>query len=576
MALRVLATDNHGGTTHRETRMRAPLLRRCSVIITSALISATLSMISAPTLAVATSTAVVDPAVTSADGDVRVIVQAHPGGLLEAEQAVAAAGGTLTRDLPIVNGFAATLPPGAAGVVGGSAAVRAITLDAAMTLQDGGSTNSNANRSVYQDVVNADDVWATGNRGAGVTVALIDTGISPVPDLAGRILPVTDDLTGKTSPCVNFTGEPDCTDSYGHGTFLAGLIAGSGASSDGAYAGVAPDANLVALKLAGRDGSSDVSSVLAAIQWVVSFKDRYGIRVVNLSLGTDSTQSYRIDPLNYAVERAWDAGIVVVVAASNRGPEAGTISKPGDDPLVITVGSTDDRGTHHTNDDTVPDFSSRGPTASDGLAKPDVAAPGGSLISLRSPGSAVDTMVPRYVDANHRRGSGTSMSTAVVSGAVALMVAADPAITPDRAKYALLHTARNVASSDSLAVGHGLVDVRAAIGSAPAGVANVGVERSSGLGSLDLSRGGVRVMADDPMLTLVNGLLTLQLIVFDPVLYTSTEWTGSKWYGSKWYGSKWYGSKWYGSKWYGVSEDEGQQTSYGTPLPGGAFLGAWG
>src|SRR5207249_1124844 len=159
-------------------------------------------------------------------------------------------------------------------------------------------------------------------------------------DLAGRVLPVTDDLTGQVTTCENLSGDPDCADNYGHGTFLAGIIAGSGASSGGAYKGIAPDAKLVSIKIAGANGACDVSNILAAIQWVVSFKSRYGIKVLNLSLGTDSTQTYRTDPLNYAVERAWAAGIAVVVSASNRGPDPRTISKPGDDPFVITVGAT--------------------------------------------------------------------------------------------------------------------------------------------------------------------------------------------------------------------------------------------
>ena len=127
----------------------------------------------------------------------------------------------------------------------------------------------------------------------------------------------------------------------------------------------------------------------------MSFKDRYGIKVLNLSLGTDSTQSYRVDPLNYAVEKAWDSGIAVVVAASNRGPDAGTISKPGDDPLVITVGAVDDMGTPGLSDDELPDFSSHGPTAADGLAKPDLAAPGAHIVSLRAPGQRRSTRSSR-------------------------------------------------------------------------------------------------------------------------------------------------------------------------------------
>jgi serine protease AprX len=336
----------------------------------------------------------------------------------------------------------------------------------------------------------------------------------------------------------------------------------------------------------GRHGSADVSAVLAGIQWTVSFKDRYGIRVLNLSLGTDSTQSYRVDPLDYAVEKAWDAGIAVVVAASNRGPDAGTISKPGDDPLVITAGAVDDMGTAAIGDDQLPDFSSHGPTAADGLAKPDVVAPGGHVVSLRAPGSAVDTEYPTYVDGSYRKGSGTSMATGVVSGSVALALQANPGWTPDRVKFALAATARNTASKDPMAVGAGLVDAWSTATRAPAGVANQGVVRSNGLGSLDLSRGSVQVALDDPAQTVVSGLQTGQLLLWNPIVYTTFAWSpltwyvmdfsGSRWYGSRWYseldGSRWYGSRWYGSRWYG--ELDGSRW-YGSRWYGSRWYGGW-
>src|SRR5688572_2513997 len=150
--------------------------------------------------------------------------------------------------------------------------------------------------------------------------------------------------------------------------------------------------------------------------------------------------------------------------------------------------------------------------------------------------------------APYRRGSGTSMATAVVSGAVALMLSAQPSLTPDRVKFALTATARPVASSDQMAVGAGMIDVSGAL-SAPPGVANAGLDRSSGMGSLDASRGTVDVQADDPMRTVVEGALTAQLLVWDPASYLLVDWTGSNWYGSNWYGSNWYGSNWYGSNW---------------------------
>jgi serine protease AprX len=151
-------------------------------------------------------------------------------------------------------------------------------------------------------------VWHAGDQGQGVTVALVDTGVTASADFAGRMLTVHDDRTGRDSPCENLSGEPTCYDTYGHGTFVAGIIAGNGAASGGAFSGVAPQANVLAVKVAGADGSTDVSNVLAAIQWVVSFQSRYHIGVLNLSLATDSSQTYRSDPFNYAVERVWDAG----------------------------------------------------------------------------------------------------------------------------------------------------------------------------------------------------------------------------------------------------------------------------
>ncbi len=512
-------------------------------------------------------------------GTVPVILQLR-GDPVAGEKAVADAGGRVTRHLPLINGLAASVPAQGITTLATAGGVRAVTLDRQVNVQAGGG--SATPNSVYNKVVRADDAWAGGTTGSGVTVALIDTGIAGVADLAGRVLPVTDDITGVTSSCVNLSGEAGCGDSYGHGTFIAGIIAGNGAASGGTYKGVAPGANLVSIKVAGRDGSADVSSVIAGIQWAVSFKDRYGIKVLNLSLGTDGTQSYRIDPLNYAVEKAWASGVTVVVAASNRGPDAGTISKPGDDPWVITVGAIDDQGTPGLGDDAVPNFSSRGPTAADGLAKPDVVAPGAHIVSLRAPGSAIDSQFPNYVGEAYRKGSGTSMATGVVSGTVALMLQADPSMGPDRVKYALAATARATATSDRMVVGAGLVDALAASFAAPAGVANQGLDRSTGLGSLDGSRGSARVRLAGTVPSVASGLLTAQMGLWRPVqvLYgpwTGSSWYGSSWYGSSWYGSSWYGSSWYGSSWYGSSWYGGFEGSswYGSSWYGSSWYGAW-
>jgi serine protease AprX len=236
------------------------------------------------------------------------------------------------------------------------------------------------------------------------------------------------------------------------------------------------------------------------------------------------------------------------------------------------------------SDDLLPDFSGRGPTAQ-GLAKPDVAAPGAHVISLRAPGSTIDTQFPYYVDGSYRRGSGTSMATGVVSGAVALMLQANPGFTPDRVKHALVATARDAASTDPMAVGSGVVDVNAAAFSAPAGLANQGLARSNGQGSLALSRGSVQVQTDDLLGSVLGPTLgvtlTAQLLLWNPGGYTGAPWVPSNWYLStweiyrwnrvQWYGNDWPGRKWRGSSWYGQESEE----SYGSSLAGSAWYGAW-
>lgn len=514
----------------------------------------------------------------------KVIVQ---GRGVDAAAAVERAGGSVTRRLPLIAGVAATVPAGALPTLASVPGV-VVTPDLPVHVQaDLPSGSSSTPNSAYRKVVGGDRLAADGHNGSGVTVALVDTGVSDVPDLAGRVVQVRDNVTGAVSPCVNFSGESTCADSYGHGTFMAGIIAGSGASSSGTHQGMAPGARIVSLKVAGKDGSADVSTVLAAVQWVVSFKDEYGIRVLNLSLGTDSGQTYRSDPFNYAVERAWNAGVAVVVAAANRGPTAGTISKPGDDPWVITVGAVDDRGTPGLGDDRLPDFSSRGPTRADGLAKPDVVAPGARLVSLSAPGSALEAAFPSTIPGGYRKGSGTSMAAAVVSGAAALLIDADEALTPDRLKHALTSTAGSTATSDRMEVGAGIVQLTGAR-SAPAGLANQGLARSNGMGSLDASRGTNRVRTTSCGLlgcllgTVLGGSYTAQLLLWDPIGYTTGWWQPTTWYTSTfyltpwrtvtWEGTKWQGTKWQGTKWQGGYDPT---ESYGTKWQGSDWYGAW-
>jgi len=537
------------------------------------------------------------PPGTGATASRPVVIVAQQGRESATRARVSELGGELTRDLPLINGFAARIPKSAVAALAAGGMVRSITPDtevrvSSLARSPLATDPATEPTSVYPRALRADQVWQAGNRGQGVTVAVIDTGVTSSPDLAGRMVSVSDGLLSPSTPCKNLSGESSCNDSYGHGSFVGGVIAGDGTGSGGQYSGVAPGAKLLSVKVAGASGATDVSNVLAAIQWVVSYRSKYNIRVLNLSLSTDSTQSYLSDPFNYAVERAWDAGIAVVVSASNRGPAPQTISKPADDPLVITVGASDDRGTAGIGDDELPDFSARGTTLPDGLAKPDVVAPGSHLMSLRSVGSTIDQAFPASNSGAYHRGSGTSFAAAATSGVVALMLSRHPELQPNQVKYALMQTARTLpASSDPRVVGAGAVDASAATLSPPAGAANQGVIRGTGTGLLQASRGHVSVETTTLPNTVVNGQLTAQLVLWDPLGYligwTPVSWTVSTWAvtplrpvrwdpddwsGRNWGGRNWGGGDWQGSTW----EGEPVNRDYGQPTDGALWFGAWG
>jgi serine protease AprX len=548
---------------------------------------------------------------TPAEGASAVIVQA-PGAEAAAAAAVTRLGGRVTAPLPIVGGFAALVPAARVADLAAAPGVRAVTADGLLQPTGVDELTPADLMPVYNREIGADELRGRGHTGAGVRVALIDTGVSTavatMGDLAGRIVPVAHPFRQPTRrdpnppdvPCVDFSGEGTCDDTFGHGTFMAGLIAGSGAASDGRYAGVAPGAQIVSVKVGGADGSADVSKVLAGIQWVVSFAEHYDIKVLNLALGTDSTVDPAIDPLNLAVQRAWAAGITVVVAAGNFGagprtaPDGttyGTVTKPGDDPLVLTVGAVDSHHTPAISDNRLPNFSSWGPTAQ-GLDKPDVVAPGAAVVSLRAPGSTIDRL-PGLLDGTYRRGSGTSMAAAITSGLAALLLHARPDWRPDDVKAALVASARKVAVDDPRAIGagqvHGPSALAVAVGPAPAAVV------SDGSGSLDATRGNNRVDGEpctarrDPRIACgaVEGERTAQGTTWDGSEYSESAWTPESWYRSQWLtgwaghnwqattwsaGHNWQGHNWQGASWNFQSDD----TSYGTPIKGSGSYGSWG
>ena len=530
-----------------------------------------------------------------ASGHASWLVSVAPGQAGAAQRAVRESGGQVVRSYDELDVLAVRASRSALTRLLTAPSVLGARADSRVTVTEEATSDRQApTRNVYRETVRSAAVADQGGTGAGVTVAVIDTGVSAVPELADRLVPV-EGLDGQPATCVNFTDEPTCDDTYGHGTFLAGLIAGGGA-----HPGMS-SARVLSVKLAGASGAADTSTLLAAIQWVVAHREAHGIRVLNLSLGTPSGASWRVDPLNYAVERAVDAGILVVVSAGNTGPDPQSVMKPGDDPYVLTVGASDDRGTPGRGDDAVPLFSAQGPTKADGLAKPDVVAPGSRLISLRSPGSTVEQNVPGGVDAAYRRGSGTSMATAVVSGAAAQLLSLRPAWTPNHVKTALRRTATPVAGQPESVVGRGLVDIAAAAawtGTAP----GRGSERSTGGGSLDGARGWVRVLDRDTGAEIsgeqrVDGgsfdaagyratgwtRATWASSAFAGTRWEATEWQGTNWQGTNWQGTNWQGTNWQGTNWQGTNWQgtnwQGSTSDptayYGRPGHGSAVLGAW-
>jgi len=308
--------------------------------------------------------------------------------------------------------------------------------------------------------VNAPQAWSTlGVSGQGIGVAVIDSGVADHPDLAGRIVARVD-LTGEQS-----NGDPG-----GHGTHVAGLIAGDGTASGGAWTGVAPRANIVSVRVIDANGHATLSTIFAGMQWVIANRATYTIKVVNLSFGGAALTGYQDDLLASATEMLSFAGMVVVVAAGNGGPGQGTITTPADDPFVITVGALDDNGTPGLLDDTVAGWSSQGPTAFDAIAKPDLVAPGRRMTGLRAAGSTIDTMYPERrvtalgaLDAQYFTLSGTSMAAPVVAGVAALFLERNPSAGPRLVKRQLTGTAHPLLGVPTSAQGSGIVDALAAL-----------------------------------------------------------------------------------------------------------------
>jgi serine protease AprX len=385
----------------------------------------------------------------------------------------------------------------------------------------------------------ADDLAAAGFNGQGIDVALIDTGVAPVAGLndSGKV------LYGPDLSAEGAVQNLATLDTYGHGTHLAGIIAGNDGTGDG-FKGMAPDARIVSLKVASATGETHIAQVIAAIDWVVEHKNIEGlnIRVLNLSLGRDGVSSSMNDPLSAAVERAWDAGIVVVVAAGNRNNGSNGLDSPAVSPYVIATAGLDGRAVR----DGVAAWSSGG----DGVRNPDLVAPGASIVSLRVPGSAIDQLNPQaIVDGRFFKGSGTSQSAAVMSGSIALLLSAAPSLTPDQVKYLLTDNANEVDRHNTVLDGVGKVRPDTA------------VDKINTASSAP-TQSHARAMGMDDW----TGIDTWSGGTWSGGTWSGATWSGATWSGATWSGGTWSSASWNGTGWSGadtVSPSDGLNTGAG-------------
>jgi len=404
-------------------------------------------------------------------GSSRVVLTVRPGQEDNATQEVRKLGGRVGRRLRLISGMSIVLPNSAIKQLAERSEILSLHLDR--------PTASNLNRAAV--TVGARAVrWQYGYDGAGIGVAVIDSGITSFHDdltyqgWSSKVRVVAGQRMTAFKDFVN--GGLVAYDDNGHGTHVSGIIAGNGYDSYGARAGIAPAAHIVSLKVLDGAGRGVISDVIAAFEWAVANRWTHNIRVVNLSVGARITESYRTDPLTLAAKRAVDAGIVVVTAAGNFGRNAaggvqyGGITAPGNAPWVLTVGASSTQGTAYRYDDVMAGYSSRGPSAVDYEAKPDLVAPGTGMVSLSDATSEFYRTKSAFLlngsrDTSYRPYlslSGTSMAAPVVAGSIALMLQANPNLTPNLVKAILQYTAQRY-QYDSLTQGAGFLNTQGAV-----------------------------------------------------------------------------------------------------------------
>jgi serine protease AprX len=407
---------------------------------------------------------------------VTVIVQLNGPISLTLKALILAIGGQITDTFENFDTIAVNLPATSLMQLITLPGVTYVSADRAVTMMGHVSTTTGA------EATRNASLLSPGLDGSGIGIAVLDSGIyNSHKSFTGRL--------GNVRVIVNkdFTGENRTDDPYGHGTHVASIAAGNESVSDGTYSGIAPNANLINLRVLTANGTGTTSGLLKGLNWLMSNRSTYNIRVVNLSLGAAAVDSYRNDPICRAVRRLVDAGVVVTAAAGNNGIDAqgrkiyGQIHSPGIEPSAITVGAANTYGTDARDDDTMTTYSSRGPTRGawtdsaglkhyDNLIKPDIAAPGNKIINAESPRNFLVIQHPELdagVSSDPTRAmmrlSGTSMATPVVAGAAALLLQANPRLTPNLVKAILMYTAQPLAGYNSFEQGMGEVNIEGAV-----------------------------------------------------------------------------------------------------------------
>jgi serine protease AprX len=418
-----------------------------------------------------------------------------------------------TIRVPIAHGIATRLSSAQIKFFSGDPNVERIIYDAPVRLMDS-RFDPSALATVYPAIVDAVPLWSsalTPLTGQGIGVAVVDSGIASSSDFASRVV-----VSQNFNPNVNGTD-----DAYGHGTAVAGIIGGNGIASAGQYIGVAPEANLINLRVNDGTGAAPTSAIMNAILWAVANKNAFNIRVLNLSLLSSVQESYTTSPIDAAVEYAWLKGLVVVTAAGNSGPNS-ELYAPANDPYVITVGASDDHGTTSRSDDTLASFSSFGNTQ-DGYSKPDFIAPGRHIITTLAPGSNFALNYPSFmVGTQYIQLSGTSMAAPSVSGVAALYIERNPTIRPGQLK-ALLRSTANALNLPG--TGAGYPDAARA-------VAYTGLVGNADRGIVPNNYLKVLYMA-------ANSLSSLPDVSWDTVSWDSVSWDSVSWDSVSWDAVSW-------------------------------------